>query len=52
MAFYKPQASSFRTLPLDTPVAMKDLFGFARVTLEPGASTQVRTTASYDDDYD
>jgi hypothetical protein len=41
MAFYKPQAASFQSLPLDTPVAMKDLFGFARVTLEPGASTEV-----------
>ena len=52
MAFYKPQASSFRTLPLDTPVAMKDLFGFARVTLEPGASTQVRPPASFRNDFD
>eukprot|EP00045_Choanoeca_perplexa_P010797 m.111852 g.111852 ORF g.111852 m.111852 type:complete len:819 (-) comp15400_c0_seq1:93-2549(-) len=41
MAYYKPQADSFRTLPLGTPVAKKDLFGFARVTLEPGESTQV-----------
>ena len=39
LAYLKPQARSFETLPVGTPVETKRLFGFQRVHLEPGAST-------------
>jgi hypothetical protein len=39
LAFLKPQAHSFATLPAGTPVETKRLFGFQRVHLAPGAST-------------
>lgn len=45
MAFTKPDARSLRrTLGPETPVEIKKLFGFERVTLAPGSSTTVSFT--------
>ena len=37
-AFLKPERSSLATLGVGTPVPLKQLFGFQRVTLKPGES--------------
>lgn len=48
-AFYKPNKAAFRTLPAGTPVVLKELFGFQRVHLAPGKSTQVSFTLNATD---
>ncbi|EDQ84789.1 uncharacterized protein MONBRDRAFT_39142 [Monosiga brevicollis MX1] len=40
-AFYKPKSESLKTLPVGNPVPIKEIFGFQRVALGPGQSTQV-----------
>eukprot|EP00043_Microstomoeca_roanoka_P016573 m.170059 g.170059 ORF g.170059 m.170059 type:complete len:826 (+) comp16484_c3_seq1:65-2542(+) len=40
-AYYRPQSESIQSLPADNPVPLKVLFGFERVTLAPGQSTQI-----------
>lgn len=46
LAFFKPQRKSLVTLSESNPVPIKQLFGFQRVSLGPGESTQVSFTLS------
>ena len=47
LAFFKPKPHTIRSLrDTDTPVVIKQLFGFERVHLAPGCSQQLEFTVN------